>query len=75
MEFSNGSEASGEEHPFSEWPEESQESKSYFSHEKKFTIDLVFTKQNARVVTFGNDISELHRVLTIKHSASQAMLD
>ena len=33
-----------------------------FSDEKYFTIDPVFNQQNDWVVTFGNDISEHHRV-------------
>ena len=45
-----------------------------FFDEKTFTVDPVFNKQNDRVVAFGNDISEHHRVSTTKHPASIMML-
>ena len=39
---SNGSEASGEKHPFFEWLEESRELDSHFSDEKSFAFDPAF---------------------------------
>ena len=45
-----------------------------FSDEKTFTVDPVFNKQNDRVVTFGNDVSEHRRMSTTKHPASIMML-
>ena len=44
------------------------------SDEKNFTVDLVFNKQNNRVVTFGNDVSVQRIMLTIKHPASIMMI-
>ena len=40
------SEASGEEHPFVEWPEESRELNTHISTKKTITLDSVFYKQN-----------------------------
>ena len=45
-----------------------------FSDEKTFTVDPVVNKQNDRVVTFGNDVSEVRRVSKTKHPASVMML-
>ena len=50
IEFSNGSQASGEVHPFVESPEGSRESKSSVSR-KTFTVDPVFNIQNDRIET------------------------
>ena len=40
------SEASGEEHPFVEYPEDSRESNFNYLFEKIFTVDPLFNKQN-----------------------------
>ena len=45
-----------------------------FSDEKTFTVDPVFNRQNDRVVSFGNDVSNHQRVSTTKHPASVMML-
>ena len=45
-----------------------------FFSDKRFTVNPVFNKQNDCVVTFGKDISEIHKVSTIKHPASVMML-
>ena len=45
-----------------------------FSHEKTFSVDPVVNKQNDRIVSFGQDISELRNVSTTKHPASVMML-
>ena len=44
------------------------------SDKRTLTVDPVFNKQNYRVVTFGNDVSEHSRVSTIKHPVSIMML-
>ena len=46
-----------------------------FSHEKTFIEDPVFKKQNGRIVTFGNVVSEHRRVSIKKHPASIRMFD
>ena len=48
---------------------------SFFSDEKPFTVDPVVNKQNARIVSFGQDISELRNVSTTKHPASAMKLE
>jgi len=45
-----------------------------FSDEKTFTVDPVINKQNDRVVSFGQDISDVRYVTTTKHPASVMML-
>jgi len=45
-----------------------------FSDEKTFTVDPVMNKQNDRVVSFGQDVSEYRNVSTTKHPASVMML-
>ena len=45
-----------------------------FSNEKMFTVDPACNKRNDHVVTFGKDISEIHKVSTMKHPASVIML-
>ena len=57
LEWSNGSEAPGEEHPFVE------------SNEKTFPVDPVFNKQNDWLVKFGNAVS----LSTTKHPALMMM--
>ena len=47
---------------------------SHFSIEKTFTIDPAFNKQNDRVVTFRNNVSERRKLWTSKHPASIMML-
>ena len=44
-----------------------------FSHEKTFTVDNIFSKQNDLMVTFRNAVSEHRRVSTTKHPASITM--
>ena len=39
-----------------------------------FSVDLVFNKQNDRVITSGNDVSEYRRVSTTKHPTAIIML-
>ena len=46
----------------------------HFSNENIFTFDHVFNKQNDRVVTFENDISEHRRVSRTNHPAIAIML-
>ena len=58
VKCSNGSEVSGEKHPFVEWSEESREPNPLFCDEITFTVDPIFNKQTDRFVTFGNDVSE-----------------
>ena len=45
-----------------------------FSDEKTFTVDPVINKQNDRVVSFGQDISDICCITTTKHPASVMML-
>ena len=45
------------------------------SDEKTFTVVPAFSKQNNRVVTFGNNESEHHRVSTTRRIASIMILD
>lgn len=45
-----------------------------FSDEKTFTVDPVMNKQNDRVVSFGQDVSEYRYVSTTKHPATVMML-
>ena len=47
---------------------------SHAFNEKAFTVDPVFNIQNVRFVTFGNEVSEHHRVSTTKHPSSIFML-
>ena len=47
---------------------------SFFSDEKTFTVDPVVNKQNDRIVSFGQNISELRNVSTTKHLSSVMML-
>ncbi|KAF2353956.1 hypothetical protein FHG87_015290 [Trinorchestia longiramus] len=44
------------------------------SDEKTVSVDPLVTKQNDLIVSFGQDISELRNVSTIKHPASVMML-
>ena len=44
-----------------------------FSDEKTFTVDPVVNKQNDRVVSFGQDVSEVRNISTTKHPASVMM--
>ena len=46
-----------------------------FSDEKTFIENPLFKKQNGRVVTFGNDVSEHRTVSTTKHPPSIRMFD
>ena len=45
-----------------------------FFLEKTFTVDPVFKKQNDRIITLRNDVSEHHRMSTIKHPATVMMI-
>ena len=45
-----------------------------FSDKKTFTAVPVVNKQNDRIVSFGQDISELRNVSTTKHPTSVMML-
>ena len=74
IEYRNDSEPSGEEDPFVKWPEKSRESNPRFYVEKTFTVYIVFNKQNDRVVTFRNDVSEIRWVSTTNHPAELVML-
>ena len=40
------------------------------SDEKTFTVDPVINKQNDRVISFGQDISDVRYVTTTKHPVS-----
>ncbi|KAF2364913.1 Transposase type 1 [Trinorchestia longiramus] len=42
--------------------------------EKTFSVHLLVNKQNDRIISFGQDISELWNVFTTKHPASVMML-
>ena len=75
VEYSKCSEASGEGHPFVEWPEEYGNRFLIFSDEKTITVGYIFNKQNDQVVTFANDVSEHRRLSTTKQPTSIMMHD
>ena len=75
VERSNGSEASGEENPCVEWPENYGNRILIFFDEYIVTVDPVFNKKNDRVVPFDNNISEHRRVSRFRHPASIIMLE
>ena len=50
--------------------EESRELTPHFFPQKPFTVNPVINKHNDWVVTFGNGVSEQHRLFTTKHPVS-----